>query len=50
MSRGTQPIDIATQRCLDCGHPRKEHRDSDCTVPKCACVEYRPPPDDKSTV
>ena len=48
MSRAKQRIDIATQRCLGCGHPRKEHRDSECTVPECACVEYRPPSNDQS--
>lgn len=48
MSRAKQRIDIATQRCLGCGHPRKEHRDSGCTVPQCACVEYRPPSNDQS--
>jgi hypothetical protein len=25
------------QRCVDCGHPRREHRHYGCSVPKCPC-------------
>jgi hypothetical protein len=33
--------DGGRERCSGCGHPRKEHRDSDrCSVPKCRCVGY----------
>jgi hypothetical protein len=32
--------DGGPQRCLACGHPRKEHRADECTVPKCGCPEY----------
>jgi len=28
------------QRCISCGHPRREHRAAGCTVPKCKCVQY----------
>ena len=31
-----------SQRCIGCGHPRKEHLGPDeCTVPKCACRDYQ---------
>ena len=33
-------VDGGRQRCIDCGHPRREHRAGKCTVPKCACVIY----------
>lgn len=33
-------VDGNRQRCLGCGHPRKEHRGTDCSVPKCPCVDY----------
>ncbi|HEX5630042.1 MAG TPA: hypothetical protein VFY15_00135, partial [Acidimicrobiia bacterium] len=33
-------VDGNRQRCLVCGHPRKEHRGPDCSVPKCPCVDY----------
>ncbi len=37
-------IDGGRQRCVECGHPRKEHRDKNkCTVPNCECVEYQLP-------
>lgn len=29
--------DPERQRCTACGHPRREHRPSGCTVPRCAC-------------
>jgi hypothetical protein len=36
-------IDGSRKRCLECGHPRREHRQSaECTVPKCACERYSP--------
>lgn len=37
------PIDGGRQRCLECGHPRREHSNNECTVPKCACVAYAMP-------
>ena len=43
-------IDRVTQRCQGCGHPRKEHRGSECTVPRCACVDYRYPSRDEPVV
>jgi len=37
-------VDGGRQRCVDCGHPRKEHRtEFGCTVPKCACETYQLP-------
>jgi len=39
-----RPIDGGRQRCVVCGHPRVEHRQSlGCTVPKCACDDYQLP-------
>lgn len=39
-------IDGGRQRCVGCGHPRKEHNDREgCSVPKCACSEYMQPAD-----
>ena len=33
--------DGGRQRCLQCGHPRREHHDViGCSVPKCTCSEY----------
>ena len=28
------------QRCIECGHPRREHHNEGCGVPKCKCVVY----------
>ena len=37
-------VDGGRQRCVGCGHPKKEHKGGPrCTVPKCACVEYQQP-------
>jgi hypothetical protein len=33
-------VDGNRHRCQGCGHPRKEHRASVCSVPKCPCMEY----------
>lgn len=46
MSRSTtRKIDGTRRRCMECGHPRVEHRGPrGCTVPNCACDEYSPPP------
>ena len=39
-------VDGGRQRCVACGHPRREHRtNTQCTVPKCACTEYQLPKD-----
>jgi hypothetical protein len=39
-------IDGGRQRCVDCGHPRREHSNNrSCTVPKCACTDYQLPPE-----
>jgi hypothetical protein len=39
-------VDGGRQRCVACGHPRREHRtNTKCTVPKCACTEYKLPKD-----
>jgi hypothetical protein len=27
-------------RCEHCGHPRREHYESTCSVPKCVCAGY----------
>jgi len=27
-------------QCGGCGHPRKEHREQMCTVPRCTCSGY----------
>ncbi len=27
-------------RCVHCGHPRREHFDRTCSVPKCVCEGY----------
>lgn len=34
--------DGGRERCIACGHPRKEHPVGidGCTVPKCRCVRY----------
>jgi hypothetical protein len=42
-AKTTPPIDGGRQRCVGCGHPRREHRHDpdECTVPKCACREYQ---------
>ncbi len=40
-------IDGGRQRCVACGHPRREHRQNEpCTVPKCACAGYQLPKED----
>ena len=37
-------VDGGRQRCVGCGHPRKEHHsDTVCTVPKCKCEGYQLP-------
>lgn len=36
----TRIVDGNRQRCMVCGHPRKEHRENDCSVPKCPCNSY----------
>jgi hypothetical protein len=37
-------IDGGRQRCVGCGHPRREHSNvRQCTVPKCPCREYQLP-------
>ncbi len=37
-------IDSQSQRCVGCGHPRKEHSGrKQCTVPRCECREYQLP-------
>jgi hypothetical protein len=36
----TRILDGNRHRCLICGHPQREHRASECTVPKCGCSEY----------
>jgi hypothetical protein len=33
-------IDGNRQRCISCGHPRKEHRNEGCSIPQCKCVDY----------
>ena len=44
-----RPVDGGRQRCVNCGHPRVEHRgELGCTVPKCACVDYILPDEDSS--
>ena len=30
------------ERCITCGHPRREHRVVGCSVPKCPCVDWAP--------
>lgn len=30
------------ERCIGCGHPRREHRVIGCSVPKCPCVDWAP--------
>ena len=30
------------QRCITCGHPRREHREVGCSVPKCPCRDWAP--------
>jgi hypothetical protein len=40
----TRQFDGGRQRCVGCGHPRKEHKDKGiCSVPKCACRDYALP-------
>jgi hypothetical protein len=34
----TKVVDGGRDRCLACGHPKREHRAGHCTVPKCACL------------
>jgi hypothetical protein len=42
--KATGIIDGGRQRCVGCGHPKREHRDGfRCTVPKCPCVDYQLP-------
>jgi len=37
-------VDGGRRRCVDCGHPRREHGDNHrSTVPKCECLEYQLP-------
>ena len=38
-----EPIrDGGRQRCTQCGHPRKEHKDVEsCSVPKCRCTGHK---------
>lgn len=37
----TRRYDGGRQRCVECGHPRKEHAGPKaCSVPKCACPDY----------
>ena len=48
--RKTGPTDAASQRCVDCGHPRREHHGPvGCTVPKCTCTAYKLPDTEAST-
>lgn len=39
-NRSTDP---ERQRCTGCGHPRREHRQVGCTVPRCACETHVEP-------
>jgi hypothetical protein len=49
-SRRTRKPDGGRQRCVDCGHPRKEHRGPvGCTVPRCSCAEYKLPDTEASS-
>jgi hypothetical protein len=44
MSSDPRPVDVRWQRCVECGHPRAEHKgEIGCTVPKCGCVDYQLP-------
>jgi hypothetical protein len=41
MKASARRFDGGRQRCVDCGHPRKEHAEATgCSVPKCACDGY----------
>jgi hypothetical protein len=42
MVKPTRNVDKGRLRCVDCGHPQREHRADECTVPKCACRQYAP--------
>lgn len=40
-SASAKRYDGGRERCIECGHPRKEHNDTiGCSVPKCACPHY----------